>query len=167
MPRCWFTDRPTARPFRGIWDPASVWRPGRPMVNGGTVVSVHDPSGKAVDAMAYAEEDLGGGGRPLRRIDPEGCGAAINQRLWSPGDPFDALGGTQPPPAGPHQPSHERQCGFLLNASCTDGLVPSSGTSGGRPIPCPDSNRRCPSAVSRSIFTGRRTPPWRLFGMSA
>ena len=67
------------------------------MVNGGTVVSVHDPSGKAVDAMAYAESDLGGGGRPLRRIDPEGCGAAINQRLWSPGeDAFRALGEHNP-----------------------------------------------------------------------
>lgn len=67
------------------------------MVNGGTVVSLHDPAGKCVDAMAYAESDLGGGGRPLRRVDPSGCGAAINQRLWSPGeDPFRWVGEDNP-----------------------------------------------------------------------
>lgn len=63
------------------------------LLNSGGTVVLRDDGGGMVDAITYTEEQLGGGGRPLLRMDPAACGAAENVDLWGPGqDPFRALG---------------------------------------------------------------------------
>ena len=55
------------------------------LVNGGGAVLLRNASGQIIDAMPYASESLGGGGRPVMRSDTRHCGAAANQHLWEPG----------------------------------------------------------------------------------
>ena len=53
------------------------------LVNGGATVALSDAEGVVLDALTYSESDLEGGGRPLLRRDPKGCGAGNNLRSWT------------------------------------------------------------------------------------
>lgn len=73
------------------------WGPAHPLplsswpalVNGGAMVALRDGAGICVDAMPYDDAALGGGGRPLMRLDPKACGGSGNQGLWEAGtSPF-------------------------------------------------------------------------------
>ncbi len=63
------------------------------LVNGGAVIELRDSTGQVLDAFSYAESDLEGGGRPLLRRDPRGCGAHPNRLSWTTGlSPFEPTG---------------------------------------------------------------------------
>lgn len=76
------------------WNPLRIPLSSWPaLVNGGAVVELRDSSGHVLDALSYSESDLDGGGRPVLRRDPRGCGAPPNLKPWSVGEsPFNATG---------------------------------------------------------------------------
>ena len=91
------------------------------LVNSGSTVFIVNPSGKIDDAMSYTDQGLGGGGRPVLRMDTAACGGPSNQQLWEPGLPV-FLHLTEP--QGPNQDATVRA---LKRAREPGRLVPRGG----------------------------------------